>query len=178
MINDVAPQTIVDVQNAENDLRLAIQAHTLGMMRSLQICFPACVYSYNRKKHTVEVMPLVKQAFYNGRWHFLRRKPFEVAIRNIQCGGFTIDFPVYVGDTGWVFSSDRDTLLLKETGALTNSVLEGDRPIPIVEDEYQQVPYEPILHTFSRGFFIPDNWGKWETHRYKDNSAWSIDSGL
>ena len=66
MIDDGSPRTISDFPMAENDLRLAMEAFNLGMMRSLQICFPACVYSYDRSTHIAEVMPLVKQAFYNG----------------------------------------------------------------------------------------------------------------
>lgn len=177
-IDDGSPKTISDFPMAENDLRVALEGFSVGLLRSLQICFPVCVYSYNRSTHTAEVMPLVKQAFFNGKWNYIRRKPFKVAVRNIQCGGFTIDYPVYVGDTGWVFSSDRDTLLLKQEGALTNSVLAEDRPIAIVEDDYQQRPNQPILHDFARGFFIPDNWGAWETHRFKDNPGVAIGTSL
>lgn len=178
MIDDGSPSTISDFPMAENDARIALEAFSQGIFRSLQICFPACVYSYDRSNHTAEVMPLVKQAFYNGAWNYIRRKPFKVTVRNIQCGGFTIDIPVFVGDTGWVFSSDRDTLLVKQEGSLTNSVLEKDRPIAIVEDDYQQKPHQPILHDFSRGFFIPDNWGGWETNRYKDNPEIAVANGL
>ena len=178
MIEDNSPKAISEFPLAPSDLKTAIRAHDIGMMRGLEICFPACVYSYDRATHTAEVMPLVKQGIYNKKWHYIRRKPFKVSVRNIQCGGFTIDFPLYIGDTGWVFSSDRDTVLLKQEGALTNSVLAQDRKLQIVEDEYQQQPNQPTLHSFINGFFIPDNWGKWETERYKDKQEVSIDSAL
>lgn len=178
MIDDKSPVTETDFPNAVQDLRVAMQAHDLGLLRSLGICLPACVYSYDRSTHTAVVMPLVKQAFYNGKWEYIRKKTFKVSVRNIQCGGFTIDIPVFVGDTGWVFSSDRDTLLVKQEGTLTNSVLDRDRPIAIVEDDYQQKPNTPTLHSFVHGFFIPDNWGGWETNRYKDNPGIAVGTSL
>ena len=179
MIEDGNPRTISDFPMAENDMQLALHAFKLGILRDLQICFPACIYSYDRSTHTATVMPLVKQGYFNGEWHYLRRQLIkDIRVRNIQCGGFTIDFPVYVGDTGWVFSSDRDTQLLKQMGMLTTAVLSGNRSQAIVEDDYQQQPSQPSLHLFSDGFFIPDNWGNWETHRYKDNPAASVGTSL
>ena len=179
MKNAGSPQTETEALNSAQGLREAIIAHDEGILKSLEICFPACVYSYDRSTHTAEVMPLVQQGFFQGEYAYINsRQPFRVSVRNIQCGGFTIDYPVYVGDTGWVFSSDRDTVLLKQTGALTNSVLEKDRPTAIVEDDYQQKPNTPTLHSFVHGFFIPDNWGAWETHRYKDSMGVALGSAL
>ena len=178
MIDDGNPETTSEFPMATNDPLVALEAFKIGMKRDLDICFPVCVYSYDRSSHTVEVMPLVKMGYFNGEWNYIRRQPFKVTIRNIQCGGFTIDYPVYIGDTGWVFSSDRDTLLVKSEGALTNSVLAHDRSIQVVEDDYQQRPNQPTLHSFADGFFLPDNWGKWETSRYKDNYGISIGDAL
>lgn len=178
MIDDKAPLTISDFPMAPNDLRVAMLAFGEGLMRSMRICFPCCVYSFDRTSHRAVVMPLVKQAFYNGEWVYLRRKTFETTVRNIQAGGFTIDFPLYIGDTGWVFASDRDTMLLKRDGGLTNSVLEGSREISLIEDSYQQKPNTPILNSQAHGFFLPDNWGKWENHRFKDWPGVSIGDAL
>ena len=178
MIDDKAPSTVSDFPMAPNDLRVAMTAFGEGLMRSMRICFPCCVYSFDRTSHKAIVMPLVKQAFYNGEWVYLRRKTFETTVRNIQAGGFTIDFPLYIGDTGWVFASDRDTMLLKREGGLTNSVLEGNREVSLIEDSYQQKPNTPIINSQSHGFFLPDNWGKWETHRFKDSPGVAIGDAL
>lgn len=178
MISENNPISKTDFPMAPNDLRIALESFKQGMLRSLSICFPACVYEYDRNTHIATVMPLVKQGFFNGEWYYIRRQPFKVSVRNIQCGGFTIDWPVYIGDTGWVFSSDRDTLLLKQEGALTNSVLAKDRPIAIVEDDYQQKPNQPILHSLTDGFFLLDNWGQWNANRYKDNPSIAVGSAL
>lgn len=175
---DQSPKTISDVPNAQNNLRDAIKMHDLGMLRSLEICFPACIYSYDRANHTADVMPLIKEGFFYNGWGYLRRGVFRVSVRNIQCGGFTLDVPLYVGDTGWVFSSDRSTVYIKETGALTNSVLEKDRDVDTVEDDYQKEPCGHSLHILRSGFFIPDNWGPWETNRYKDFPGLSIGDSI
>ena len=160
--------------NGRNDLTVAIDYFRECMKRELHVCLPACIYSYDRSTHTATVMPLVKQALYDGKWYYLRRQLMKVTVRTIQCGGFTVDFPLYVGDTGWVISSDRNTMYLKQNGSLTNSVLATDRPIQIVEDEYQQQPGNFELHELPNGFFIPDNWGPWEPHRYKDNPGIAV----
>lgn len=178
MIEEGNPDVKSDMPMAANDPRVALEAFYQGILRGLEICFPACVYSYDRSTHSVVVMPLVKGGFFQGEWHYLRRQPFRTTIRNIQSGGYTIDYPVYIGDTGWVFSSDRNTLLIKQNGALTTAVLEKDRPIGTVEDNYQQQPNQPTLHSFAQGFFLPDNWGKWETHRFKDDKGLAIGDAL
>lgn len=178
MIESKVPKSITDFPMAENDLRVAFEAYRQGILRTLDICFPACVYQYDRLTNEAVVMPLVKQAFFYGEWHYIRRQPFKVSVRRVRCGGFTIDFPLFKGDTGWVFSSDRDTLLLKEDGALTNSVLIEDRAEVMLEEDYQQKPQQPILHALNRGFFLPDNWGSFEKDRYKDNPDFPIGAAL
>lgn len=179
VIEENSLETINENPNSVSDLRVALRQFSEGIKRDIQICFPACIYSYDRTTHTALVMPLVKRAFFTGgEWVYLRRTTFQTTVRNIQAGGFTIDFPLFIGDTGWVFSSDRDTSLIKREGALTESVLAGDRKINVVEDSYQQKPVTFALHTLSFGFFIPDNWGRWETHRFKDWPGVSIGNAL
>ena len=179
MIDDKAPNSISEFANADTDPGVALKAFRKGLERELQICFPACVYSYDRYTHMAEVMPLVKAGYFTGnRYEFIRRKPITVAVRQICCGGVVVDFPLYVGDTGWVISSDRDTSLLKQYGALTASALSEERTIKVLEDEYQQVPNQPKIHDFTQGFFIPDNWSRWEYWRYKDAPQAPVGTGI
>ena len=156
------------------DLRSAIEAFAEGERRAMSVCFPACVRSYDRKTHTAEVLPLIKKGYFTGDWEYKRSDPYTVTVRAIQIGGFSVDVPLYVGDTGWVIASDRDTELLKQDGSLTNSVLEKDRPLKVVDASYPQKPHQPILHDFSRGFFIPDNWGVWDFEKFKDSRNFSV----
>lgn len=179
MIDDKAPEAISEFSNADTDLGVALQAFRKGIERDFQVCFPACVYSYDRYTHTAEVMPLLKAGYFTGEiYEFIRRKPITVSVRQICCGGISLDFPLFVGDTGWVISSDRDTSLLRQLDALTSSALSHDRLIKVLENEYQQIPKQPLIHDFTQGFFIPDNWSRWEYYRYKDAPQVPISSSI
>ena len=163
---------------AANDIHVALETNNDGLIKSLDVCIPVCVYSYDRVKRRVTVLPLVKQTFYRGKWRFLTRQPFTVAIRTMQCGGFCIDHPLFIGDTGWVFSSDRDTFLLKDKDSPTHIVLGADREIAVVEQVLPQKPMQPMVHSLTDGFFIPDNWGKWEFQRFKDADDVELNDAL
>ena len=160
------------------DLRSAIEAFAEGERRALAVCFPACVRSYDRKTHIATVVPLVKQGILEKEWVYKVREAYEVSVRAIQIGGFTIDIPLYVGDTGWVIASDRDTALLKQEGSLSYSVLEKDRSLKVVDSCYPQKPHQTILHDYSRGFFIPDNWGQWDAERIRGGEAINLGDAL
>lgn len=153
----------------------AIQKHDEGMMRELSACFPASVLSYDRQTHTAEVQPLVKQGTYNEEWKYSTRDPLRVTVWAIQNGGFSQDVPLFVGDTGWVIASDRDTSLLKQTGALSSVVLEKARLDIAVSVSYPQNPNTMALHDLTHGVFIPDNWGKFEFERFKDGKPIAAD---
>jgi hypothetical protein len=161
-----------------NDFAVTMGANNDGLMKSLDICLPVCVYSYERDKHLVTVVPLVKQAYFQGSWKSVVRAPFTVTMRSIQCGGFAMEFPVYVGDTGWVFSSDRDTSFLKEEDSPASLVLGADRELAVVEDVLPQPAKQPRIHALADGFFIPDNWGRWDYQRFKDSDDISLKDAL
>ena len=160
------------------DIRAALEAYGLGERRDLDICFPACVREYERENHRVQVVPLVKQGVFSGEWEYIDRKPYWVSVRGIQQGGFAIDLPLYVGDTGWVIASDRDTRLLKEEESLTTTVLAKDRPVEMVDKGYRKRPWQPKLHDLESGFFLPDSWGRFDLGRFKDSPTVCIGDGL
>ena len=177
-IDDKIPATETEFPDARLDIKAAMNAFRTGVERDLSICFPACVYEYDRTTHKAKVMPLIKAGYFNGKYEYIRRQPIEVTVRSIQCGGVTIELPLYIGDTGWVISSDRDTVLMKQEGALSVSVLDRDRDIQVLEDEYQVEPNTPTLHQFSQGFFIPDSWGTFDSDRYKDSQTFLPTDGI
>ena len=171
---------MVKIENisAINNLVAAIRQHDEYLLSKITTCFPASVVKYDRERHEVEVLPLVKESYYDGEWKYRSRTPIRVKLRSIQQGGFTLDIPLYVGDTGWVITSDRDTTLLKQDGALTNVVLEGDRNEEGMIDRYPQAPNSQVMHDPSMGFFIPDNWGRFEFGRWKDGGNVNVGSSL
>ena len=160
------------------DIRAALEAYGFGERRDLTVCFPACVREYDRENHKVQVVPLVKQGVFSGKWEYIDRKPYWVSVRGIQQGGFAIDIPLYVGDTGWVIASDRDTRLLKEEESLTTTVLAKDRPVEMVDKGYRKRPWQPKLHDLESGFFLPDSWGRFDLGRFKDSPTVGIGDGL
>ena len=177
-IDDKIPASETEFPDARLDIKAALNAFRTGVERDLSICFPACVYEYDRTTHKAKVMPLIKAGYFNGKYEYIRRQPIEVTVRSIQCGGVSIELPLYIGDTGWVISSDRDTVLMKQEGAFSVSVLYTDRNLQVLEDEYQVEPNTPALHQFSQGFFIPDSWGTFDSDRYKDSQTFSPTDGI
>lgn len=71
-----------------------------------------------------------------------------------------IDSPLFVGDTGWIVSSDRDGALCKQQDSDQVKPLVKDEDRSDVETSYPQNPNTFIAHAFEHGFFIPDCWAK------------------
>ena len=115
-----------------------------------EVCLPAMVRDYNRNSHLALVQPLVNMVSSEGEQ--LERSPILVPVRRVMYGEFMVDFPLNIGDTGWVIAGDRDSenALLANSGNVTSS----SNP-----NEGGQRPATKLLHKYRFGFFIPDRWG-------------------
>ena len=115
-----------------------------------EVCLPAIVRDYNRNSHLALVQPLVNMVSSEGEQ--LERSPILVPVRRVMYGEFMVDFPLNIGDTGWVIAGDRDSenALLANSGNVTSS----SNP-----NEGGQRPATKLLHKYRFGFFIPDRWG-------------------
>lgn len=115
-----------------------------------EVCLPAIVRDYNRNSHLALVQPLVNMVSSEGEQ--LERSPILVPVRRVMYGEFMVDFPLNIGDTGWVIAGDRDSenALLANSGNVTSS----SNP-----NEGGQRPATRLLHKYRFGFFIPDRWG-------------------
>lgn len=115
-----------------------------------EVCLPAIVRDYNRNSHLALVQPLVNMVSSEGKQ--LERAPILVPVRRVMYGEFMVDFPLNIGDTGWVIAGDRDSenALLANSGNVTSS----SNP-----NEGGQRPATRLLHKYRFGFFIPDRWG-------------------
>lgn len=171
MFKDEIPRNQELPIDAKNNVDVALKYFREGIFRNMNVCFPACVYKpYDPEKKKITVMPLIKYGYLDkDKMKYVRRQPYDVSLREIRCGGFQIHIPLYVGDTGWVIASDRNTTLLKQDGVPTVSVLEKDREDKVLDEEYQAEPGVSDCHEFISGFFIPDNWGTTDWSRYKDS---------
>lgn len=113
-------------------------------------CLPAIVKDYNRNTHLALVQPLVNMVSSKGEQ--MPRADIIVPVRRVMYGEFMIDFPLNIGDTGWVIAGDRDS----ENALIANS---SDVTSESNPNEGGQRPATRLLHKYRFGFFIPDRWG-------------------
>lgn len=97
---------------------------------------PAQVVKYDRVKNVATVQPLIAIVGTGGQ--VLARAPVSsVRVLALGGGGFFVNFPLQVGDKGWIEASDRDISLFAKTMAL-------------------QPPNTQRMHSFEDGRFVPD----------------------
>ena len=164
--------------DAKNNPKVAFQCMVEGIFKTMNVCFPACIYEpYDKETRTVTVLPLIKYKEFDGKeTKFKERQPFPMFVRRIRCGGFAIETPLHVGDTGWVIASDRVTSDLREKGRKTTDVLADDVSVDTINEEYQSEPEIQATHTFLSGFFIPDSWSDvGYEDRFKDADDVTVD---
>lgn len=132
-------------------------------------CMPAIVESYDRATHTAKVRPLIKYEtrVTDGRLSF-DRPLYTVPVYQICQGGFLIDAPMFAGDTGLLFSIDRDWATAKKENSKVvlkdrdpKNVGEDDNKGPVVADS------DGIL-SFEYGFFLPCSWA---SHEFSEDSG-------
>lgn len=96
---------------------------------------------------SVLVKPLVKLVNSNGEED--ECKEVRLFVRTDNHGGFFVQHPVFIGDTGWMVASDRDNSLVRQYNS---------SEYPRENDGAQPPNKNRNLHKFSFGFFIPDKW--------------------
>lgn len=124
----------------------------------LKTCVPAQVYAIGNNGD-VYVVPLVRMSMADGT--STEKSVVKTTLATFQHGGFYVKSPVFVGDTGWLFSADDDTSLVKKEN---RSILESAEDVTLSRDQKQnkgsQVSQNPRTHhEFCYGFFLPDKWG-------------------
>lgn len=157
-IDNSLPQ--YDLGKVETDagfFKALFQLHAIQAMN----CIPAIVESYDRATHMAEVRPLIKYEtrVTDGKLAF-DRPLYTVPVHQICQGGFLIDAPMFAGDTGLLFSIDREWITAKKENSkvvLKNrdpkNVSDDDNKGPVVADS------EGIL-SFEYGFFLPCSWAE------------------
>ena len=82
--------------------------------QGLNIMLPCQVLAVDRKKNRVKVLPLIALLKTNGET-MNRAIVDDIPICNLSAGGFIINFPIKVGDFGYIKSNDRDISLFKQS---------------------------------------------------------------
>ena len=82
--------------------------------QGLNIMLPCQVLAVDRTKNRVKVLPLITLLKTNGET-MNRAIIDDIPIGNLSAGGFIINFPIKVGDFGYIKSNDRDISLFKQS---------------------------------------------------------------
>lgn len=118
-------------------------------------CLPAIVQEYDRVNNVATVQILIQWVDVNDGLH--SRMPMAgINVLSLGGGGFHINFPIKPGDLGWIFATDRDISLFKQS-------LSESRP------------NTGRLHKFEDGWFAPDVLRKY-TINEADSAAMVIQS--
>lgn len=119
----------------------AIAAAFRGEKMADDNLLPAVVIAYDRAKNIAKIKPLIQWVDVNEGLH--SRTPIsDVNVISFGGGGFHISFPIKAGDLGWIFASDRDISLFKQSLA-------------------EAAPNTGRLHKFEDALFVPDVFRKY-----------------
>lgn len=120
---------------------------------NFNVCAPAIVKEVYYDSRMVLVTPLNNEMYSTSEG--IKGEPARDVLLQLwqqQHGGFIFDFPIFVGDTGWMIASDRDTS--RARGANSGLVMRDSNPNAGPQDLNTLE-----MHQFCHGFFIPDHWG-------------------
>lgn len=143
-----------------DDIHAAVRYFGKCVEGGVRVCIPAAVAEYDRASRKAKVMPLVKTTYVdqNGAVQNESCEMITVPVRLVCHGGFVVDAPLFVGDTGWIVSSDVDTSILRQSGNEVCTVLEEDKSVSDVQENFPQKSATGETHAYGNGFFIPDCW--------------------
>lgn len=127
-------------------------------------CIPAMVKRYDRATGIATVLPLVQYVCDTPKGlKSFDRPEYNVRVQKICHGGFVIDIPLFVGDTGWLIAGDRhaDNAISSNSSLLVKDADIDDEGYPIknTENKGPVPPDDNSLSSFAWGLFIPDFWG-------------------
>ncbi|CAK7193035.1 hypothetical protein COMNV_01246 [Commensalibacter sp. Nvir] len=103
---------------------------------NLHVMLPCKVKQVNREKGLVSVTPQIQYVDPTGKG-YSRGTYHNLPILSLGGGGFSLNFPIAVGDLGWILACDRDV------HAFLKDKTEGPPPT------YRK-------HSFASALFVPD----------------------
>lgn len=127
-----------------------------GYMKSVEGQLPAMVTAYDRTRNVATVRPIITLLTTVGK-QVPRPPVVEVPVLALGGGGFVINFPVKIGDMGWIEASDRDISLFKQAMR-------------------EAQPNTHRTHSFSDGRFVPDVFGAYTINEEDATYAMVISS--
>ena len=121
-----------DSRNLRSTLAYMLRQHELRTDQML----PARVINFDRATNMATVKPLIMWLDVNDN-QIPRHSIANVPVLSLGGGGFHISFPLAQGDLGWIYASDRDLSLFKQS--LKETVANTGR-----------------AHRFEDSMFVPD----------------------
>lgn len=155
--NALPSYNIADVDTDIGFYKTLFHLHDKGVMS----CLPAIVEKYDRATHIADVKPLVKATMrLEDKEVPFDRPTYRVPVQQMCHGGFIIDAPLFVGDTGILFAIDREWITARKQNS---AALKEPQDPEKGEDNPNKgavVPDSYGLASFEYGFFLPCSWAK------------------
>lgn len=135
-----------DIETAETLLRTLFRLTEIGR----ECVIPGIVKNYSAKTHYAEILPLVKAGENTTTGDttsvvFSERPPVKVKVYQQRHGNFYFDFPINVGDTGFLVAVDRNW----------QSARQNNQSLDVNEHEGAQEPASFETASFANGIFVP-----------------------
>lgn len=174
MADALSTYGIGEVRGAIGFYKTLFRLHDTAMRH----CVPAIVRKYDRASGIAQVVPLVMSVCETEAGETLAERPtYSVPVRRIRHGGFTVDIPLFAGDTGWLIAGDRSSSKARRANS---TPLTEEQDGEEYDSEGNSGPKRPDTNAicdFSFGFFIPDYWGSNEVPEGKGMTVAFTPSG-
>lgn len=126
---------------------------------------PGIVAEYDRKTHIAKVRPLIQKIFETSNEDgiekvYVDRAELELPVMHSIHGGYEIDAPLFIGDTGFIVACDRSWATMKEDNCTVLKKDDDDQDN--ANNKGSAPPDDYSLSEYKNGFFIPCSWAESE----------------
>lgn len=125
---------------------------------TFESCIPCIVTDYDPNENTVSVQPLPNKVIDTKEGITYKERPVipSVPILRFLHGGFSINSPLFKGDTGYLFAVDRNCSSAQKENSTT--LFEDD--VDKSKNKGVMPPDDLSLAQYTNGFFLPCSWSK------------------
>lgn len=125
---------------------------------TLESCIPCVITKYDQENNTVDVQPIPQRVIDtdNGIVHKDRPIIPSVPVLRMLHGGFSINSPLFKGDTGYVIAVDRNCSSVQKENS-TTLFKDDDKQ---EKNKGAMPPDDLSLAQYTNGFFLPCSWSK------------------
>lgn len=131
-----------------NSITASLTKMMKGCVEDVSVCRPVVIVKVDRKSRILTVRPLCKTPYRSssGKLKYIDGDEIEVRPVVMMSSGIVVDWPYYVGDTGWVVSTDYATRgqfeKFKKFLNRTKAVWDYDSELDVNENNPDQIVRE------------------------------------